>query len=119
MINEQLRYADRIIRDPEILVGKPVIKGTRIPVAVVLEYLAHNPNLDELFADYPRLTMADVQACLEYAQTLVQEESIRTTAPEDARRPYEYGTSASTRASATKTSALKGRSWMRSSGSQG
>ena len=49
-----------------------MIKGTRIPVEVVLEYLAHNPDFDELFADYPRLTMDDVMACFEYAQTLVE-----------------------------------------------
>ena len=54
---------DRIVRDPAILVGKPVVKGTRIAVEVVLDYLAHNPNFDDLFADYPRLTMDDVKAC--------------------------------------------------------
>ncbi len=87
MTKEQPLYADRIIHDPKILVGKPVVKGTRIPVEVVLEYLAHNPNFDELFADYPRLTMADVQACLDYAQTLVQEEATRRATPEVARQP--------------------------------
>ena len=49
------------------MVGKPVVKGTRIPVELVLAKLAHNPDLDELFADYPRLTIDDVKACLEYA----------------------------------------------------
>ncbi len=87
MTKEQPQYAARIIHDPAILVGKPVIKGTRIPVAVVLEYLAHNPNFDELFADYPRLTMEDVKACLEYAQTLVQEEATRKATTEVASRP--------------------------------
>ena len=67
------RIADRIVRDPTILAGKPVVKGTRIAVEVVLDYLAHNPNFDDLFADYPRLTMEDVQACLAYAQTLLHE----------------------------------------------
>jgi len=74
-MNEQKRaYHDRIIQDREILVGKPVVKGTRIPVELVLAKLAANPDLEELFADYPRLTRADVQACLEYAQTLVAKE---------------------------------------------
>jgi uncharacterized protein (DUF433 family) len=50
------------LEDSEILVGKPVIKGTR----------THNPDFDELFADYPRLTMDDVKACFAYAQTLVE-----------------------------------------------
>jgi uncharacterized protein (DUF433 family) len=65
-------YADRIIQDPAILSGKPVVRGTRIPVDVVLEYLAHNPDFEELFADYPRLTMDDIRACLAYAQMLVE-----------------------------------------------
>lgn len=63
---------DRIIQDPAILAGKPVVRGTRIPVHVVLEYLAGNPSLDELFADYPRLTIDDVRACFAFAQTLVE-----------------------------------------------
>ena len=41
-------------------------------MAVVIEYLAHNPNFNELFADYPRLTMDDVKACFAFAQALVE-----------------------------------------------
>ncbi len=65
---EHPKYQDRIVADPEILVGKPVVRGTRIPVELVLQYLAENPNFDDLFADYPRLTMEDVKACFAYAQ---------------------------------------------------
>jgi uncharacterized protein (DUF433 family) len=72
MFQTQTAYADRIVQSSEILVGKPVIKGTRIPVHVVLEYLANNPNFDDLFADYPRLTIDDVKACFAYAQALVE-----------------------------------------------
>ena len=75
----QPAHARRIVQDPAILSGKPVIRGTRIPVEVILEYLAHNPDFDELFADYPRLTMDDVKAALAYAQHLVQVEA--TPAP--------------------------------------
>ena len=64
-------YEDRIVTDPQIMVGKPVVRGTRIPVALVLEYLAANPDLEHLFAAFPRLTEADVRACLAYAQALV------------------------------------------------
>jgi uncharacterized protein (DUF433 family) len=71
MAKEQRAYQDRIIIDPEIMVGKPVVKGTRIPVEVVLGKLAENPDLDDLFAAYPRLTLEDVKACLTYAQILV------------------------------------------------
>jgi uncharacterized protein (DUF433 family) len=66
-----VRYQDRIIQDPEILAGKPVVKGTRIPVELVLEELAHNPDLNELFGAHPALTIEDVQACLAYARELV------------------------------------------------
>lgn len=54
------------------MVGKPVVKGTRIPVELVLAHLAENPDLNDLFAAYPRLTAEDVRACLYYAQDLVQ-----------------------------------------------
>ena len=75
MAKETHTHADRIIQDPMILVGKPVVGGTRIPVEVILEYLAQNPNFNDLLADYPRLTMDDVKACFAYAQTLLREEA--------------------------------------------
>ena len=56
-----------IVQDPDILVGKPTVRRTRIPGEPVLAKLAHNPDLDKLFVDYPRLTVEDVKACLEYA----------------------------------------------------
>lgn len=61
----------RIVTDPEILVGKPTVKGTRISVELVLAHLAENPDLADLFAAYPRLTMEDVKACLGYVQVAV------------------------------------------------
>jgi uncharacterized protein (DUF433 family) len=69
----QAMYEGRIVRDSAILGGKPVVKGTRIPVGVVLEYLANNPNFEELFADYPRLTVDDVRACLAFARACLDE----------------------------------------------
>ncbi len=71
MNKEQTLYHGRVITDPHILVGKPVVKGTRISVELVLEYLTHTPDLDELFADYPELTREDVKAVLAYAQAAV------------------------------------------------
>ena len=70
---EQRHYEGRIVNDPDILAGKPVVRGTRIPVGLVLDYLANNPNFNDLFADYPRLTIDDVKACLAFAQALVEE----------------------------------------------
>ena len=71
-------HHDRIVQDPETLVSKPVVKGTRIPVELVLAKLAANPDLEELFQDYPRLTVEDVKACLDYASTLVQKQEKAT-----------------------------------------
>jgi uncharacterized protein (DUF433 family) len=62
---------DRIVEDPEIMSGKPVVRGTRIPVERVIAHLAHRPDLNDLFAAYPELTLEDVQACLEYAHAAV------------------------------------------------
>ena len=59
------------------MVGKPVVKGTRIPVELVLAHLAHNPDLHELFATYPHLTIEDVKACLAYARAAVQAKHAR------------------------------------------
>jgi uncharacterized protein (DUF433 family) len=71
--------AERITADPDVMVGKPVVKGTRIPVELVLSYLADTPDFAELFADYPELTMADVQACLQYAKAKVHTSGPRKT----------------------------------------
>ncbi|MCE7986859.1 MAG: DUF433 domain-containing protein [Caldilinea sp. CFX5] len=70
------RYQDRIVINPEIMVGKPVIKGTRIPVELVLKRLSQDLNLETLFAAYPRLTLEDVKACLAYAEAVVEGEEI-------------------------------------------
>src|SRR6267378_6883496 len=71
MKEDQRFYQERIVADPRILAGKPVVKGTRIGVDLVLEELAHNPDIHELLAAHPDLTRDDVQACLAYAQAIV------------------------------------------------
>ena len=63
---------DRIVTDPAVMVGKPVVKGTRIPVELVLKRLAQEPDLDELFAAFLRLTLDDLEAVLGYAQAVVE-----------------------------------------------
>jgi len=57
--------------DPEVMVGKPVIKGTRMPVELVLAKLSANPDPDALLADYPHLTIDQIKNCLRYASQLV------------------------------------------------
>jgi uncharacterized protein (DUF433 family) len=73
MARETVDYHDRIVRSPEILVGKPIVKGSHIPVELVLEKLAANPSIDELFREYPRLTMDDVRAVFAYAREKIAE----------------------------------------------
>jgi uncharacterized protein (DUF433 family) len=81
MSDEQYTYNDRITVNPKVMVGKPVVKGTRIPVALVVAHLANNPDLADLFAAYPDLTIADVKACLAYATRAVERVSDAVAAP--------------------------------------
>lgn len=74
-------FQDRIVANPDILVGKPIVRGTRIPVYIVLAHLAHNFDLNELFASYPRLTIEDVQACLAYAGAVIDGDVAFPTLP--------------------------------------
>jgi uncharacterized protein (DUF433 family) len=59
--------ADVIVRDPEILGGRPVFRGTRVPVEVLFENLEDGLSIDEIIESYPSLNKADVIACLEGA----------------------------------------------------
>ena len=67
---------DRIISDPTICGGDPCIKGTRIPVHVILSHLAAGDDYDTLLANFPRLSIEDIKACLEYASYLATEKDI-------------------------------------------
>ena len=57
----------RIEVDPEIMLGKPVIKGTRLPVEIILEKLGYGYSEEEIIRDYPFLNKEDIRACLIYA----------------------------------------------------
>ncbi len=67
---------NRIIVDPQICSGKPVIKGTRIMVKNILGMVAGGYNLERIVQAYPELSPEDVSAALEYAAELVAEEQI-------------------------------------------
>ena len=71
-------YQARIVRIPGLVGGKPVIKGTRIPVDMILERLTYDLDLKTLFEDYPDLTEEDIEedikACIAYAKELVEDE---------------------------------------------
>lgn len=68
--------------------GKPVIKGTRIPVDLILERLAYDLDLKTLFEDYPTLTKEDVKACLAFAKELLEEETFFPMVPEQAQQHH-------------------------------
>lgn len=73
----KVKVADRIIVDPEICFGKPVIEGTRIPVHMVLDLLGEGLTPQEIIERcYSHLTKEDILACVQYANSLVKSEEI-------------------------------------------
>jgi uncharacterized protein (DUF433 family) len=66
-------WSARIVVDPEILAGKPVIRGTRLAVEFILELLAAGQSEQQLMTNYPGLTHDDILACLSYASYLAHE----------------------------------------------
>jgi len=69
-------WRDRVVVDPEIHHGDPCIKGTRIPVTVIVGSVADGLNLDEIRAAYPQLSVEDVRAALAYAAEILHREVI-------------------------------------------
>ena len=61
----------RIVTDPKVMMGKPVIEGTRITVELVLTRLAEGRSVADILTEYPHLTEAQVTAAIEYARALV------------------------------------------------
>jgi len=62
---------ERVAIDPDICNGRPVIRGTRITVQTVLEFLGAGDSIDEVLEEYPSLTREDVLACLQYSSRLM------------------------------------------------
>lgn len=73
-----MKYKNRIVADPKIMIGKPIIKGTRITVELILDLLTQGVKVDEIVSQkyYPHLKKTDVYAALEYAKDLVKEEKV-------------------------------------------
>jgi len=71
-----MEWKDRITMDPAILVGKPVIKGTRIAVEFVIDLLAQDWPEPDILKNYPGLTHEDILACLKYAGETLQAEKV-------------------------------------------
>lgn len=66
--------SDKIIVDPNIMLGKPVIKGTRITVEHILKLLKQGLNVKEILEDYPHLKKADIEAAVDYAAEALNKE---------------------------------------------
>jgi uncharacterized protein (DUF433 family) len=73
-----LTVTERIEIDPEVMQGTPVVRGTRVPVELLLRMLAEGASLDDLLDAYPRLTADDIRACLSYAADTIAHESVLT-----------------------------------------
>lgn len=72
---------DRISIDPNICFGKPCIKGTRIWVSLILDFLAHGTSEAEILADYPDLKSEDIRAALAYGAEVARERIIPVPLP--------------------------------------
>lgn len=70
-----MNWRDHITTDPLILKGKPCIKGTRTPAALILGYLAAGKDAAAILREFPDLTAADITACLNFARDLASFEN--------------------------------------------
>jgi uncharacterized protein (DUF433 family) len=71
-----MSWQERIVIDPNILVGKPVVKGTRLAVEFILDLLAQGWSEEDILRNYPGLTRVDIQACLSYASAVLRAEKV-------------------------------------------
>ncbi|MBI4286602.1 MAG: DUF433 domain-containing protein [Chloroflexi bacterium] len=69
-------WRERIIIDPDILVGKPVVKGTRLKVEFIVDLLAQGWSEEEILRNYPGLAKEDIKACLRYASDVLHSEKV-------------------------------------------
>ena len=70
-------FSSRITVDPKVLIGKPVIRGTRMSVEFIVDLLAAGWTHEQILASYPHITEHDIRACLAYAAELLHEEEVR------------------------------------------
>lgn len=68
---EKKDLLQRIVIDPNIMVGQPIVQGTRLTVTFILELLIYGMSIEEVLHDYPQITRQDISACLLYAQQVM------------------------------------------------
>jgi uncharacterized protein (DUF433 family) len=71
-----MTWEERITIDPNVLVGKPIIKGTRISVEFVIDLLARGWTTAQVLTEYDHLKPEDIQACLAYASDVLKSEKV-------------------------------------------
>ncbi len=71
-----MNWQDRIVIDPNVLVGKPVIKGTRISVEFIVDLLGRGWTVEQILKEYDHLSREDIQACLAYAGEVLKSERV-------------------------------------------
>jgi len=71
-----IKWQDHIESTPSVLRGKPRLKGTRIPVSLILGYLASGNTPEQIISEFPDLTVEHISACLDYARALAEFEAI-------------------------------------------
>ena len=76
MSNEEIELMDRIVIHPDICHGKPRIKGTRIFISIILDWLAEGASFEKVIDAYPSLTPEDIKAVLNYSRKLVDNQKI-------------------------------------------
>jgi uncharacterized protein (DUF433 family) len=82
-----MTITDRIELNPKVMLGKPVIRGTRITVELILRELSEGTNEREILEAYPKLTSEDIQAAIRYAaDTVSHEETVFLKSPKQAAR---------------------------------
>lgn len=83
-----MTITDRIEMNPKVMMGKPVIRGTRVPVELILRKLSEGARERDLLVAYPKLTREDIQAVIRYAaDTVAHEETVfLSTAKRSARK---------------------------------
>lgn len=72
----EANFLKRIVIDPEIMAGKPIIRGTRIPVDIIIKLVAQGMTPDEILKDYPHISKEDIQAALFYGAEVVSKEEV-------------------------------------------
>jgi len=78
MVKKHPICEERVVVDPSVLAGKPVIKGTRIPVYLILNLLGNGYDFDRIIQAYPVLSKDDIKAAIRYSESQMRREEVRT-----------------------------------------